>query len=248
MAALADRPGDGQRDRPRRRLARRGRPRRRAAAAQEFFAVDPAGRAPRAADRAARPLQRRELSARGGAAGRGRGVTRTGRARAARRAGARPAGAGRPRAGLPGAGRLRAQAGGAARRAGDAARADHRPASRWCSAPAATGTRASASRWAGWPPSWPTWWSSPTTTRATRIPPRSAPRSSPGRRGGPAQVVEIGDRREAIDHAVGWARAGDVVLIAGKGHEAGQTSHGQTRPFDDRDELAGSLEALGSRA
>jgi UDP-N-acetylmuramoyl-L-alanyl-D-glutamate--2,6-diaminopimelate ligase len=58
-------------------------------------------------------------------------------------------------------------------------------------------------------------------------------------------VVEIGDRREAIDHAVAWARAGDVVLIAGKGHETGQTSRGQTRPFDDRDELAGSLEALG---
>jgi UDP-N-acetylmuramoyl-L-alanyl-D-glutamate--2,6-diaminopimelate ligase len=69
-----------------------------------------------------------------------------------------------------------------------------------------------------------------------------------GATGGPAQVVEIGDRREAIDHAVAWARAGDVVLIAGKGHEAGQTSHGQTRPFDDRDELAGSLEAHRSRA
>jgi UDP-N-acetylmuramoyl-L-alanyl-D-glutamate--2,6-diaminopimelate ligase len=62
---------------------------------------------------------------------------------------------------------------------------------------------------------------------------------------GAAQVVEIGDRRAAIDHAVAWARSGDVVLIAGKGHEAGQTSHGQTRPFDDREELAGSLEALG---
>jgi UDP-N-acetylmuramoyl-L-alanyl-D-glutamate--2,6-diaminopimelate ligase len=58
-----------------------------------------------------------------------------------------------------------------------------------------------------------------------------------------AQVVEIGDRREAIDHAVAWARPGDVVLIAGKGHEAGQTSHGQTRPFDDREELAASLGA-----
>ncbi len=68
-----------------------------------------------------------------------------------------------------------------------------------------------------------------------------------GAAGGPAQVVEIGDRREAIDYAVGWARAGDVVLIAGKGHEAGQTSHGHTRPFDDRDELAKSLQALGSR-
>jgi UDP-N-acetylmuramoyl-L-alanyl-D-glutamate--2,6-diaminopimelate ligase len=66
-----------------------------------------------------------------------------------------------------------------------------------------------------------------------------------GAQGGPAQVVEIGDRREAIDHAVAWARSGDVVLVAGKGHEAGQTSHGQTRPFDDREELAA---ALGARA
>jgi UDP-N-acetylmuramoyl-L-alanyl-D-glutamate--2,6-diaminopimelate ligase len=66
-----------------------------------------------------------------------------------------------------------------------------------------------------------------------------------GAQGGPAQLVEIGDRREAIDHAVAWARPGDVVLIAGKGHEAGQTSHGQTRPFDDREELAA---ALGARA
>jgi UDP-N-acetylmuramoyl-L-alanyl-D-glutamate--2,6-diaminopimelate ligase len=37
------------------------------------------------------------------------------------------------------------------------------------------------------------------------------------------------------------------VLIAGKGHEAGQTSHGQTRPFDDREQLASSLEAQGHR-
>ena len=66
-----------------------------------------------------------------------------------------------------------------------------------------------------------------------------------GAKGGRAQVVEIGDRGEAIDHAVAWARAGDVVLVAGKGHEAGQTSHGQTRPFDDREELAQALEALG---
>lgn len=69
-----------------------------------------------------------------------------------------------------------------------------------------------------------------------------------GADGGRGAVIEIGDRRQAIDHAVAWARDGDVVLIAGKGHEAGQTSHGQTRPFDDRDELAGSLEALGTRA
>jgi UDP-N-acetylmuramoyl-L-alanyl-D-glutamate--2,6-diaminopimelate ligase len=66
-----------------------------------------------------------------------------------------------------------------------------------------------------------------------------------GAKSGPAHVIEIGDRREAIDYAVAWARSGDVVLIAGKGHEAGQTSHGQTRPFDDREELARALEALG---
>jgi UDP-N-acetylmuramoyl-L-alanyl-D-glutamate--2,6-diaminopimelate ligase len=69
-----------------------------------------------------------------------------------------------------------------------------------------------------------------------------------GAANGRAQVVEIGDRREAIDYAVAWARPGDVVLIAGKGHEAGQTLHGTTRPFDDRVELAESLSALGRRA
>jgi UDP-N-acetylmuramoyl-L-alanyl-D-glutamate--2,6-diaminopimelate ligase len=67
-----------------------------------------------------------------------------------------------------------------------------------------------------------------------------------GAAGGTAEIVEIGDRRAAIDFAVAWAREGDVVLVAGKGHEAGQTSHGQTRPFDDRDELAQALQALGS--
>jgi UDP-N-acetylmuramoyl-L-alanyl-D-glutamate--2,6-diaminopimelate ligase len=58
-----------------------------------------------------------------------------------------------------------------------------------------------------------------------------------------ADVVEIGDRRAAIDHAVAWAGPGDIVLIAGKGHESGQTAAGQTRPFDDRHELAAALEA-----
>ncbi len=58
-----------------------------------------------------------------------------------------------------------------------------------------------------------------------------------------AQVVEIADRSAAIAHAVSWARPGDVVLVAGKGHESGQTAHGRTRPFDDRTELAAALEA-----
>ncbi|MEV0671882.1 UDP-N-acetylmuramoyl-L-alanyl-D-glutamate--2,6-diaminopimelate ligase [Mycobacterium sp. NPDC050441] len=59
-----------------------------------------------------------------------------------------------------------------------------------------------------------------------------------------AEVVEVADRRAAIDRAVAWAGPGDIVLIAGKGHESGQTGGGHTRPFDDREELAAALEAL----
>lgn len=60
--------------------------------------------------------------------------------------------------------------------------------------------------------------------------------------GGAAKVVEIGDRRGAIRHAVAWAGPGDVVLIAGKGHETGQRTGAHLRPFDDRVELAAALE------
>jgi UDP-N-acetylmuramoyl-L-alanyl-D-glutamate--2,6-diaminopimelate ligase len=65
--------------------------------------------------------------------------------------------------------------------------------------------------------------------------------------GSAAQVVEIGDRRAAIRHAVGWAQAGDVVVIAGKGHETGQRGATEVRPFDDRIELAEALEDLKAR-
>ena len=54
--------------------------------------------------------------------------------------------------------------------------------------------------------------------------------------------IEIADRRAAIAHALDMAGAGDLVLIAGKGHESGQTTGSTTRPFDDRDvtrDLAG---------
>ncbi|WP_109526249.1 MULTISPECIES: UDP-N-acetylmuramoyl-L-alanyl-D-glutamate--2,6-diaminopimelate ligase [Nocardia] len=58
------------------------------------------------------------------------------------------------------------------------------------------------------------------------------------------EVREIGDRAEAIAAAVAWARSGDAVLVAGKGHESGQEINGVKHPFDDRDVLAEALEAL----
>ncbi len=53
------------------------------------------------------------------------------------------------------------------------------------------------------------------------------------------------DRRKAIEEAVVEARAGDVVLILGKGHESGQEFATETLPFDDR---SVAREALTSRA
>lgn len=55
------------------------------------------------------------------------------------------------------------------------------------------------------------------------------------------------DRRAAIRTAVDWARAGDVVLVAGKGHETGQIVGGTVSPFDDRIEAAGAVRARGGR-
>jgi UDP-N-acetylmuramoyl-L-alanyl-D-glutamate--2,6-diaminopimelate ligase len=54
--------------------------------------------------------------------------------------------------------------------------------------------------------------------------------------------IEV-DRRAAIEAAIGEARPGDVVLIAGKGHETGQTAEGVTIAFDDRVVAAETLEA-----
>jgi UDP-N-acetylmuramoyl-L-alanyl-D-glutamate--2,6-diaminopimelate ligase len=58
---------------------------------------------------------------------------------------------------------------------------------------------------------------------------------------GGAEVLEIGDRRTAIRTVVELARAGDTVVIAGKGHETGQEIQGIVHAFDDRDELRAAL-------
>jgi UDP-N-acetylmuramoyl-L-alanyl-D-glutamate--2,6-diaminopimelate ligase len=44
----------------------------------------------------------------------------------------------------------------------------------------------------------------------------------------------IPDRRQAIAHALALAQPGDVVCVAGKGHETTQEIAGQFHPFDDR--------------
>jgi UDP-N-acetylmuramoyl-L-alanyl-D-glutamate--2,6-diaminopimelate ligase len=65
--------------------------------------------------------------------------------------------------------------------------------------------------------------------------------------GGIEMEVEL-DRRLAIARAVEAARAGDVVVIAGKGHEQGQQFADRTLPFDDRVAAREALEALGRPA
>ena len=57
-------------------------------------------------------------------------------------------------------------------------------------------------------------------------------------------AVEIGDRRQAIRQAVGMMRPGDVLVIAGKGHEQGQTIGSETLPFDDVVEAEAALRDL----
>jgi len=52
-------------------------------------------------------------------------------------------------------------------------------------------------------------------------------------RAGCPGATEIGDRREAIAAAIGRAGEGDVVLVAGKGHEQGQVVGDLVLPFDD---------------
>jgi UDP-N-acetylmuramoyl-L-alanyl-D-glutamate--2,6-diaminopimelate ligase len=58
---------------------------------------------------------------------------------------------------------------------------------------------------------------------------------------GASNMREVGDRREAIHAAVAALERGDVLLIAGKGHETGQIVGGSVLPFSDHDEAEAAL-------
>jgi UDP-N-acetylmuramoyl-L-alanyl-D-glutamate--2,6-diaminopimelate ligase len=65
--------------------------------------------------------------------------------------------------------------------------------------------------------------------------------------GGAPNAEEIGDRHAAIRTAITTLREGDVLLIAGKGHETGQTIGDKVLPFSDQEEARKALRAAGGR-
>ena len=55
------------------------------------------------------------------------------------------------------------------------------------------------------------------------------------------QAIELGDRTEAIKAAVDALDKGDILLVAGKGHEQGQIIGDTVRPFDDTSEIRSAI-------
>ena len=56
------------------------------------------------------------------------------------------------------------------------------------------------------------------------------------------RLSEMGGRAEAIRHAVGLLQAGDVLVVAGKGHETGQIIGDRTLPFSDQEVVRAAIE------
>jgi len=61
------------------------------------------------------------------------------------------------------------------------------------------------------------------------------------------EAYEVGDRAEAILRGVDLLQAGDALLIAGKGHETGQTIGDTVLPFDDVEQASVAVAALEGR-
>ncbi len=59
---------------------------------------------------------------------------------------------------------------------------------------------------------------------------------------------EIGDRAEAIHSGIAALKSGDILVIAGKGHETGQIVGSEVRPFSDREAAVRAAKSLGGRA
>jgi len=59
------------------------------------------------------------------------------------------------------------------------------------------------------------------------------------------KTLRITDRKEAIKTALSLAKKGDIILIAGKGHEKYQEIKGVKHPFDDLEILKENIKTLG---
>jgi UDP-N-acetylmuramoyl-L-alanyl-D-glutamate--2,6-diaminopimelate ligase len=59
-------------------------------------------------------------------------------------------------------------------------------------------------------------------------------------------AIEVGDRGQAIREAVAMLKSGDTLIVAGKGHEEGQTIAGVTHPFSDHAELRKTLAEMAA--
>jgi len=57
-------------------------------------------------------------------------------------------------------------------------------------------------------------------------------------------AIEIADRRAAIETAMAGLKAGDILVVAGKGHEQGQIIDRVTHPFDDASEIRAALKRM----
>lgn len=60
------------------------------------------------------------------------------------------------------------------------------------------------------------------------------------------RAIEIGDRRAAIAEAVSMLKPGDTLIVAGKGHEEGQTIGTETYPFSDHAEVRAALRGIAA--